>query len=165
MRESTVDETCPCGSGNRFSHCCGPFLNAQTTPVTAVQLMRSRYTAYVRQNTEYLRASWHAATRPDLQDLSADPVKWLGLKIIGSNGGGQSDNSGTVEFIANCLLAGRQQQIHEVSRFVREGGRWFYVDGDVRAPPAKIAPGRNDPCPCGSGKKYKKCCISSGFGK
>lgn len=92
--------------------------------------MRSRYTAYVLGLTDYLLQTWHASTRPaSLQDdVNTPPLKWLGLKVLY---GKQLDNSNaSVEFIARYKVNGKAEKLHERSRFVREQGQWWYVDGD-----------------------------------
>jgi SEC-C motif-containing protein len=122
--------------------------------------MRSRYSAYVLGKTEFLLSTWHISTRPerlDLKDSSA--VIWLGLEILKSQKGRIGDDSGMVEFIARYQTPVGTQQLHECSRFVKQAGKWYYLDGEF---PANHSgkPGRNNPCPCGSGKKYKRCCGS-----
>lgn len=93
--------------------------------------MRSRYTAYSLGCTNYLRATWHSATR--CQNLALDEnVAWLGLNIIHSRGGGPSDNEGQVEFVARYKIGGRAHRLREVSRFVRENGLWVYVNAEVQ---------------------------------
>lgn len=91
--------------------------------------MRSRYSAYVKGLEAYLLASWHSSTRPAALDLALAPQpKWLGLEVKACVDAG---DEATVEFVARCRVGGRAQRMHEVSRFLREQGRWFYVDGDV----------------------------------
>jgi len=116
--------------------------------------MRSRYTAYVLGNVDYLAASWHPSTRPQPLELGSD-IEWLGLEVLSYKAGLANDSKGSVEFIARYQQQGRMGQAHENSRFVREQGVWLYLDGDLKT--ASVA-GRNDPCTCGSGKKFKKCC-------
>lgn len=95
--------------------------------------MRSRYTAFTLQDETYLLATWHASMRPASLDLHAPPQPaWLGLKIIAH--AMQDETHATVEFVARSKLGGRAQRLHEVSRFVFEAGRWFYVDGEMRLP-------------------------------
>ena len=144
---------CPCGSGQALEACCGPRLQGGVA-VTAEALMRSRYSAYVLKNSGYLSDTWHPSTRPDDLDVSADEVEWLRLQIMATEKGGNSDESGMVEFVAHF----HGGQLHERSRFIKEGGRWYYVDGELLPPLKEEKPGRNAPCPCGSGKKYKRCC-------
>jgi SEC-C motif domain protein len=126
---------CPCGRIDAkgrplvYSACCGRYLDGDLPAPDAESLMRSRYSAFVLGRVDYLQASWHPSTRP--ADLALEPsVKWLGLavkrhRII------DADHA-EVEFVARSRVAGRGQRLHETSRFVREGGRWFYVDGDLR---------------------------------
>lgn len=91
--------------------------------------MRSRYTAYVYNNIDYLLLSWHDSTRPKTIDLQPE-IKWLGLKIISTDAGQEQDSNGTVEFVARNKLAGRAFRLHEKSQFIRENDRWFYLDGE-----------------------------------
>lgn len=128
--------------------------------------MRSRYTAYVRRNYEHLERSLTREQRADFKPADArrwaESSEWLGLKIASTTGGGPDDAEGTVAFTARFRVEGQEREHVEVARFVREEGRWAYAGQEevrpvtVRREGPKI--GRNDPCPCGSGKKYKKCC-------
>lgn len=126
---------CPCGRvvGNKpvtFAACCARYLDHfSTTPAPdAESLMRSRYSAFVLGRTDYLAATWHATTRP--VDVAASPgTKWLGLDVLQHTV--QDADHAEVEFVARYREAGRGVRIHERSRFVREGRRWFYVDGDL----------------------------------
>lgn len=144
---------CPCGSGKPLAECCGRYHGGEAAP-TAEALMRSRYSAFVLQDDGYLRDTWHPKTRPSQLDLSADDSCWQGLEIVACRKGGLQDEEGVVEFVARY----QGGQLHERSRFVREQGRWFYLDGELLPPRQQPQPGRNAPCPCGSGKKYKRCC-------
>ncbi len=127
---------CLCGRvvGNKpvsFAACCGRYLDHfGTAPAPdAESLMRSRYSAFVLGRTDYLAATWHATTRP--ADVAADPgTHWLGLDVRRHTV--QDADHAEVEFVARYRVGGRGVRIHERSRFVREGGRWFYVDGDLR---------------------------------
>lgn len=94
--------------------------------------MRSRYTAYVRGRERYLLHTWHASTRPDALYLADEGVKWLGLKVLRVLAGGVDDDEGQVEFVARYKVGGKAARLHETSRFVRESGRWRYVDGSVK---------------------------------
>jgi SEC-C motif-containing protein len=134
---------------------------------TAEALMRSRYTAFVLGDSEYLLSTWDPASRPSRLDLRRDRAQWLSLQILASEAGGEADVEGRVEFIARYRLDGKDQEQRENSRFRKDGDRWLYVDGQVGhgtsaariAPVVKSpAPGRNDPCTCGSGQKFKRCC-------
>ncbi|HEX4853987.1 YchJ family protein [Arenimonas sp.] len=121
-------DACPCGRGD-YARCCGP-LHAGAAAPDAEALMRSRYSAYARGDATYLQATWHASTRPASLDLAADPpLRWLGLDVKRHAADG---DRATVEFVARCRQGGgRAARLHETSRFVREDGRWLYVDGDV----------------------------------
>ncbi len=157
---------CPCGSGLAFDACCGPII-AGAPAATAEALMRSRYTAYVRRAYDHLGKTLSAEQRkdysPDDAKRWAESSEWLGLSILHTEKGGPDDTEGLVEFVARFKVEGKEQPHHEIAQFTREDGRWVYA-GVAPAQPGKTvrndAPkiGRNDPCPCGSGKKYKKCC-------
>ena len=150
--------SCPCASGLAFDECCGPFILGSSLPVRAVSLMRSRYTAFAIKAEDYLADTWHKSTRPSKIELKADQTLWLTLKILKTEAGEAADDGGMVEFEAWYAVDGRMGCQRETSRFVRENGRWLYVDGIMQprtAPDRKI--GRNELCPCGSGKKYKQC--------
>ena len=125
---------CPCGRTDargralRFADCCSPCLNQQRPASEAEALMRSRYSAFVLERADYLRATWHASTCPARLDL--DPAaKWLGLEVRAHHRA-DADHA-EVEFVARFRVAGRAVRQHERSRFVREQGCWWYVDGDV----------------------------------
>jgi SEC-C motif-containing protein len=124
------NQLCPCGSGKALAMCCGAFIRDQQPVPTAEQLMRSRYTAFVLGEAEYLKQTWHEQTRPS--SLQMDDVRWLGLKIRSVQQGGIGDEQGKVEFIARYKLNGRGYRLHEISRFVRQGGQWFYLDGEQK---------------------------------
>ena len=121
---------CPCGTGLTLGECCGPVLDGRPAP-TAEALMRSRYTAFAVGDAAHLRASWHASTRPRELDLD-DDVRWRSLEIVSTSAGGPFDDAGVVEFVARYRDGAERGVLHETSRFVREGGRWFYVDGTTR---------------------------------
>ncbi len=116
---------CPCG-GADYAACCGRYHAGIPAP-DALSLMRSRYSAYVLRLEDYLLATWHPTTRPAMLDLAADNAKWLGLEV--KNYTEESADRATVEFVARYKIGGRAHRLHEISRFVREEGRWFYVDG------------------------------------
>jgi len=124
-------DPCDCGSGRSYDGCCGRYHGGEPAP-TAEALMRSRYSAYCRGLRDYLRATWHPRTlaAQALGDTDDAPVKWIGLSILATRGGGPDDDAGEVEFIARCKIGGRAQRLHEISRFTRIEGRWVYVDGE-----------------------------------
>ncbi|MEN9403024.1 MAG: hypothetical protein RL091_1727 [Verrucomicrobiota bacterium] len=157
--------SCPCGSGQSFETCCGPIIGGAPAP-TAEALMRSRYTAYVQRNVEHLGRSLSADQRKDFAPEEAkkwaEGSEWLGLTIINTEQGGPDDKYGAVHFSAKFRTEGKDHEHLEVALFGREDGRWVYT-GQVNEPGKTVRRetpkvGRNDPCPCGSGKKYKKCC-------
>ncbi len=117
--------------------------------------MRSRYTAYCLRDGAYLRNTWHPRTRPLHVDFSGDDTEWVNLAILRCEAGGAKDAEGMVEFVASFRQEGVKWELREKSLFLRESGEWFYLDGTVHI---ERSPGRNEPCSCGSGKKYKKCC-------
>jgi len=132
--------------------------------------MRSRYSAYVRHAYDHLEQSLSAEQRADFSLDStrqwAENSEWLGLKILRTEQGGEDDSEGLVEFSARFRVDGKEQTHIETAGFIREESRWVYA-GQVPAPVQTVrreAPkiGRNDPCPCGSGRKFKKCCGAAG---
>lgn len=153
---------CPCGSSASYQKCCGPFVEGKKNPDTPEQLMRSRYTAYSMAKVEYIGNTMYGRASKDFNAEAAEEwakkVKWMKLQIINSDMDG---DKGTVEFVAHFSDNGRASVLHELSEFVKKDGKWFYIDG--RVPQASTVmsqtTGRNDPCPCGSGKKFKKCCL------
>jgi len=157
------NEQCPCGSGRTFRDCCMPYLTGKINPPTAEALMRSRYTAYVKHAIDYI-----INTCLEKENINPDGIKdwseksnWLGLKIITVKGGGIADNSGTVVFEAAYERKGLKNTHNEIAKFVKKDDRWFYEDGKIAPKPVVRSTekvGRNDPCPCKSGKKYKHCC-------
>lgn len=152
---------CPCQSGQSFEACCGPILAGAPAP-TALALMRSRYTAYARGDVAHLARTLAPEHRAgfDMADVSAGmkSTQWLGLEILDTQDGGETDSTGIVEFVARFQAQGQTRALHERSRFRREEkDGWVYVDGETAVQPVK-KPSRNDPCPCGSGKKFKQCC-------
>ncbi|MGL5007709.1 MAG: YchJ family protein [Plesiomonas sp.] len=168
---------CPCGSLNSFAQCCSPLLKGALAP-NAKALMRSRYTAHVMRNVEYIIDTYHPSRQAQTfrHDIvhACEQVTWLGLTIIDNptlqtsspqqsvmplSTAPHTSQQDVVEFIAQFEEAGIHGELHERSRFVCEAGRWFYIDGITPAPPKQTSRvGRNDLCVCGSGKKYKKCC-------
>jgi SEC-C motif-containing protein len=164
----TIDsnKACPCGSGEVFSKCCEPYLTGKKTPATAELLLRSRYSAFVTGNVDYILDTHHPETRAqikreEVEDWSKNS-DWRGLKIGGSDRGQATDEDGVIEFIAEYLQEGRVVDHREKSEFRKHDGKWYFYDV-YKAKPIKhevAPPGRNDACPCGSGKKYKKCCAA-----
>ncbi len=161
-------KTCPCGSGRSYSECCEPYISGKANAPTAEALMRSRYSAYVVHDIDYIvdtciHDEEHGIDVQQTRDWS-EKSEWLGLKIINVEKGGPSDKEGTVEFTAEYKNGGFKDVHHEIALFKKTNDMWFYDTGRivpktiVRESP-KV--GRNDPCPCGSGRKYKHCCGKS----
>jgi SEC-C motif-containing protein len=125
---------CPCGLPHAYPQCCGrwhaAFAAGQGLQAPdAEALMRSRYSAYVFDRIDYLLASWHSSTRPANLPPNEAGLRWLGLAV--KQHSRQDAGHATVEFVARSKLGGRARRLHEISRFVREDGEWFYIDGDV----------------------------------
>ncbi|KAA9001810.1 YchJ family protein [Affinibrenneria salicis] len=153
-----MSELCPCGSQLQYIACCQPYLGSGSPAPDPVALMRSRYTAYCKHDVDYLIATWHPDCRPEQWRASlsesGEATVWQGLTILAETPGKNSDEA-FVEFAARFTDAERPGQtalMRERSRFLRLHDRWYYIDG------VHLQTGRNDRCPCGSGKKFKKCC-------
>lgn len=156
---------CPCDSGLTFAQCCEPFLKRKSKPATAEQLLRSRYSAFVVGDVDYIVDTHHSKTKKDVKrDEIAQWSKestWKGMKVLEKEAGEASDDKGVLIFHAQYEQNGKHQDHMERSFFEKENGEWRFLDAHgihqgtyVRAEP-KV--GRNDPCACGSGKKSKKC--------
>jgi SEC-C motif-containing protein len=157
---------CPCGSDIAYTACCEPFINGEKQPETAEQLMRARYSAYVAKETDFLLTSLHPDHRDGYDEEQtkqwADDSAWEGLEIVNTENGGKDDAIGTVEFIAHYTVKDEKYTHHERAEFKKHDDVWYFTDG-AAVPPKPVVRtgpkiGRNDPCPCNSGKKYKKCC-------
>ena|SRR6218665_3124615 len=127
--------TCHCGRPGTYEHCCGRWHQAFSAgqgllAPDAEALMRSRYSAYVRDQLDYLRASWHPSTRPAELQPNEPGLRWLGLEV--KKHVRQDAGHAWVEFVARSKLGGRAQRLHEISRFVLEDGAWLYLDGEQR---------------------------------
>ncbi|MCB0365479.1 MAG: YchJ family protein [Bdellovibrionaceae bacterium] len=156
---------CPCQSGTEFSNCCEPILSGKEKAETAERLMRARYTAFTRVDMDFVNKTHDPKTKKDLDPEAnrrwAESAEWKGLDVVGTTGGGPEDEKGTVEFKVSYDMGDGPEEHHELSTFVKRNGQWYFSDG--KNPSLKTVErgekvGRNDPCPCGSGKKYKKCC-------
>lgn len=160
------EESCPCKSGKPFGECCGPVIAGAAKAETAEALMRARYTSYVTGDVSFLRSSATEAVQKEFDEEASKSwsaaAEWHGLEIIATEKGQAGDDEGVVEFRALYSANGEFCNHHEVSRFVREKDGWKFDDGELvpDKPVVREEPkiGRNDPCPCGSGRKYKKCC-------
>jgi len=156
--------TCYCGSGLAYSDCCEPIIGGAKSAETAEQLMRARYSAYVGVQMDFVFETTHPDHRTGYDHAGtkewAQSSEWLGLEIIETNKGGLKDTTGEVEFIARFKEKGVPREHHENAEFKKDNGRWYFTEGSmVKAKPIIVNKiGRNDPCTCGSGLKYKKCC-------
>lgn len=159
-------EVCPCGSSLPFAECCEPVIDRLRPAATAEQLMRSRYSAYVKCRIDYLRMSLHPDHREDFDEKGtrqwAESSQWHGLEIVETRNGGPEDTEGQVEFKVSFTQDGTRMTHHELGSFVKVDGIWYFETGEavMPKPVVRSSPktGRNAPCPCGSGLKFKKCC-------
>ena len=159
-------DTCPCGSNVSYEECCQPLIKGERPALTAEQLMRARYSAYAMKEIGYLLSSLHPDHRSDFDEKTtrawAESSEWHKLEIVNTIGGEAEDIEGKVEFIATYTDKGTKREHRELSAFKKEDGTWYLVNGEVQPPKPVVRAtpktGRNDPCPCGSGKKFKKCC-------
>lgn len=173
MRGMTQLKTCPCGSSSTFENCCQPLLKKKKKALTAEQLLRSRYTAFTQGEVDYVLDTHHSRTKSEVKHEEIEEWSsgstWHGLEVIRVEGGQEQDSSGKIIFCARFKPLKTEdgseptvQEHWEQSIFEKENGEWRFVDAQavktgtyVREAP-KV--GRNDACPCRSGKKYKKCC-------
>lgn len=164
--------TCPCRSMDQnkmnYEVCCQPLLEGKKSAPTAESLMRARYSAYVVKNIDYIDQT-QVPVANEVYDKEealkwAESSEWMGLEIVKTQKGEPNDNTGVVEFIAHYKdkASGTELKHHETSTFVKSDGDWKFKAGQIHGaePVRRLEPkvGRNDPCSCGSGKKFKKCC-------
>lgn len=169
---------CPCGKNLEFKNCCALLIDGVKIAKTAEELMRSRYTAYTQSNLDYLQKTLapESLAHFDVEATRewASQTQWTNLKVLSVKKGTETDKTGTVEFSATYQEGPEAFDLHEVSNFRKtKDGIWLYVDGnshthrageahshEPQEPIVRTTPkvGRNDACPCGSNKKYKKCC-------
>ncbi len=159
----TENQVCPCGSGAPFNVCCGPIIEGTREPETAEQLMRARYSAFVTGAIDFIVSSTHSKSRKEI-DIEfiqqwSETSTWRGLEILETKA--VNDNKAFVSFEAQYTQDDKDHSHREKSLFERENGEWRFVTGDeLKNPTVRYEtpqPGRNDPCHCGSGKKFKKC--------
>ncbi|MCU7880737.1 MAG: SEC-C domain-containing protein [Candidatus Thiodiazotropha sp. (ex Lucinoma aequizonata)] len=157
---------CYCGSCVTYENCCEPILDGTTKAMTAEVLMRARYSAFAAHKAEFLHQSLHPDYRHD-HDIEAtrrwsENAQWMNLQVVELKGGTETDEEGSVEFIATYKEKGVVRPHHEISRFLKQDGDLYFVDGQLVPPKPEMRKQpkvrRNEPCPCGSGKKFKKCC-------
>jgi SEC-C motif domain protein len=164
----TNESHCPCGSEQFLEKCCLPLIQGKQKPETAEALLRSRYTAFTRGDVDYVLSTYHSKTRKDVKREEIEEwsknSEWLGLQVVQVEHGAKSETEGTIVFSAKYKdkSDGKVHEHWEKSFFEKENGDWRFLDahgiqvGTYRRAEPKV--GRNDPCACGSGKKYKKCC-------
>lgn len=156
---------CPCCSGLKSEDCCAPLHAGKPAP-TALALMRARYAAYVTGNIDYVEATCTPELRAEFNRLDAEryseEAEWQGLKILRVVGGEADDQTGQVEFMTQYKHQGQPLTQYELAGFTRIDGQWLYSSYELNPKKTPVVNvdkiGRNDPCPCGSEKKYKKCC-------
>ena len=159
-----LDKLCPCSSGASFAACCEQIINGERESQSAEELMRARYSAFATGAIDFIVASTHSRTRSeiDIQYIRewSQTSTWRGLQIFDTKP--INDNKAYVSFEALFTKAGKDQSHREKGEFEREHGKWRFVTGEeLKNPTVRYETprtGRNEPCPCGSGKKYKKCC-------
>lgn len=158
-------QLCYCDSGKEFENCCGPILEGTLQARTPEELMRARYSAHCKKDYAFLVSSTHpehreGATEEEISQW-ASHVTWEKLEVHSATPG-DNDDEGFVSFSAHFMIKDTPQELREDATFSRLDGKWYYVDGEIHGqePYRRSEPkvSRNEPCPCGSGKKYKKCC-------
>lgn len=158
-------ELCPCGSEKEYSSCCEPLIKGERTATNPLELLRSRYTAHVKGEVDYIINTVLPSKRKNhkVEGIKKwiNTAEWLGLKVVNAPEVALGATEGKVEFIAEYREKLRKIDHHEIASFKKENGVWYFDDSEfpfqqVINEGPKV--GRNDPCPCGSGKKYKKCC-------
>ncbi len=157
---------CPCLSQKKYDDCCRPLHAGEKLASTAEELMRSRYSAFVKHEIDYIVETHHPETRSSVnkEEIAtwAKDSEWKGLEILGTQAGSASDEEGLVDFVASYEVDGEEVNHKERSLFKKVDGNWYFYNAATLDPVKREGPkvGRNDSCPCGSGKKYKKCCLN-----
>lgn len=161
-----MDDLCPCGSQQSYESCCEPFITSKLDAPSAEQLMRARYTAYAKGAVEFILNTTIEEKRKECDEKAirswSKNSAWHKLEIINTKNGQLEHDEGLVEFIAHFSESGILKNLHEKASFKKIDGKWYYDDSEIEKPQpftrseAKVS--RNEPCTCGSGKKYKKCC-------
>jgi SEC-C motif-containing protein len=161
----TTATACPCASGKDFAACCEPYVSGKAAAPTAEALMRARYTSYATGRIDFIEKTHAPESRADFDRKASEKwareSKWNGLEVVATKDGGADDAQGVVSFVARFSTGGENYEHREIATFRKEGSTWYFVDGKSPKPDTfvKTGPdvGRNDPCHCGSGKKFKKC--------
>jgi SEC-C motif-containing protein len=162
---TTTPELTPNAHQQALMERYGPYLRGEQAATTAEELMGARYAAYALHQVDFILGTQHPEKREDADREGTErwsrESEWLGFEILKTERGGPEDSDGLVEFAARYKLKGVTFTHRERAQFKKQEGTWYFWDGEqIAAPPAHndTVVGRNDPCPCGSGKKYKKCC-------
>jgi SEC-C motif-containing protein len=158
-------DPCPCGSGRAFGDCCGPVLSGARRAADAEQLMRARFTAHAIRDFAFVHRTYRPTSRQPYVPVPDGPAtEWTRLEVH-AHAPGKTADVATVDFSAYWTEAGSEHALHEKAEFIREAGEWIYTRPLREGPPPvrneARKPGRNEPCPCGSGKKYKHCCLAN----
>lgn len=158
-----LNQPCPCGSGATYADCCHPIHQQPLQAATPEQLMRARFCAHILKLVDFVVTTYHSSCQAESQREGIEEsvnLEWTRLEVIDAPEA--SNDEGFVEFKAYLIEDGSEQCMHERSRFIKEEGQWYYIEGafpeEKQQPVTSNKVGRNDPCPCGSGKKFKKCC-------
>jgi len=162
---STTPTDCPCCSGAPYASCCEPVHTGRAAASTAEALMRARYAAYAKGRIDFIEKTHAPEGREGFDRGAAEKwsreSEWKGLRIVAVKDGGPADAAGVVNFVATFGQEGKDYDHQEIATFRKEGGSWLFVDGKSPKPETFVRSGpeigRNDPCHCGSGKKFKKC--------
>ena len=157
---------CSCLSEKSYQECCQLLHEGKKKAATAEELMRARYSAFVKEKIDYIIDSHHPETRSsvDKEEITnwAKDSDWKGLEILGTQNGLEGDEEGLVDFVAKYEVDGDAVSHKERSLFKKKENIWYFYNAASLGPVKREGPkvGRNDPCPCGSGKKFKKCCLN-----
>ncbi len=157
---------CPCSSGKMYQDCCEPLLSGSRKAETAEELLRARYSAHVKLEMDFVKDTTHpdqvSRYEPATAKSWAEKSEWDRLEVVDIEGGAPDDETANIEFVAHFRQKDKLKTHHELAHFKRYEGEWFFYDGQGVVPKQVVRQqpkvGRNEPCPCGSGKKYKKCC-------
>ncbi|MBI3549259.1 MAG: YchJ family protein [Elusimicrobia bacterium] len=161
--------SCPCGSGRALADCCDPIITGRAQAPTAEALMRARYVAYATNRIDFIEKTHAPESREGFDRAASEKwareSEWKGLRIVATKGGTERDVEGVVSFVAEWEQGGKAHRHEEISLFRKDKGAWMFLEGHTPKPETvvKTGPdlGRNDPCHCGSGKKFKKCHAAS----
>jgi SEC-C motif domain protein len=161
-KEPIESQPCPCGSGKTYGLCCGPVHKGLRVAATSEELMRARFSAHALDDYAFLHRTYRpTAGTPFVPEADNPTTEWTRLEIHGT-GPGKAPDYAFVEFSAYGLEQGVEHVLHEKAEFLNEKGAWIYTKALREGPAPTVSSkkaGRNDPCPCGSGKKYKHCCL------